>query len=352
MVMDSIDWVAAQWVGELLAGSPSFDRSITRSVEPLVEDVAGRVSAYSELEPPANLPPLETVDRGAWIEANLRTMRPLLEPLSARMGSQRLGALAGPMESFSGLLLGAQVGAVTGILSQRVLGQYDLALLDPDVEPRLLLVAPNLAHAARTLSVNRGQLVAWVTIHELTHAVQFGGVPWLRAHLAGIIKELIDGLEVRISASQVLKWGDPNNLRELAQRLRHGELMRITLGEQRWSIVERMQATMSLVEGHAEHVMDAVGADLLPALPQLRAAMTRRRENRGTPWKVLERLLGLELKLRQYEVGRAFCDAVVASAGPAGLARVWSAPEALPTTAELAEPALWLERTQVLPVTK
>ena len=109
---------------------------------------------------------------------------------------------------------------------------------------------------------------------------------------------------------------------------------------------------MSLIEGHAEHVMDAVGADLLPALPQLRAAMTRRRENRGTPWKVLERLLGLELKLRQYEVGKAFCDAVVAAGGPAALARVWSSPEALPSAQELAEPALWLERTHVLPVTK
>ena len=107
-------------------------------------------------------------------------------------------------------------------------------------------------------------------------------------------------------------------MRELVERARRGELLRLTLGEDRWQLVERMQATMSLIEGHAEHTMDAVGAEVLPSLARLRAAMNRRRENRGLPWRVLERLLGLELKLRQYETGRRFCDAVVAAGGPAG----------------------------------
>jgi putative hydrolase len=106
-----------------------------------------------------------------------------------------------------------------------------------------------------------------------------------------------------------------------------------------------MQAAMSLIEGHAEHTMDAVGAEFLPSLPRLRAAMTRRRESRGLPWRVLERLLGLELKLRQYEVGRRFCDAVVEEAGPEALARAWSGPDALPSPAELRSPADWLART-------
>jgi putative hydrolase len=107
-----------------------------------------------------------------------------------------------------------------------------------------------------------------------------------------------------------------------------------------------MQAAMSLIEGHAEHTMDAVGAEVLPSLPRLRAAMNRRREARGLPWRVLERLLGLELKLRQYEVGRRFCDAVVSDDGPRALARAWSGPEALPSTAELQAPAKWLARTR------
>jgi putative hydrolase len=133
----------------------------------------------------------------------------------------------------------------------------------------------------------------------------------------------------------------------MLERARRGELLRLTLGEERWQLVERMQAAMSLVEGHAEHTMDAVGAEFLPSLPRLRSAMTRRRESRGLPWRVLERLLGLELKLRQYEVGRRFCDAVVREGGTEALARAWSGPDALPSTAELREPAQWLARMGV-----
>jgi putative hydrolase len=134
-------------------------------------------------------------------------------------------------------------------------------------------------------------------------------------------------------------------LADLIAKARNGELLRITLGEDRWQLVERMQATMSLVEGHAEHVMDAVGAELLPSLPRLRAAMTRRRQTRPLPWRVLERLLGLELKMRQYEVGRRFCDTVVSEAGPAALAPAWRSPEGLPSAAELQAPLRWLART-------
>jgi putative hydrolase len=112
-----------------------------------------------------------------------------------------------------------------------------------------------------------------------------------------------------------------------------------------------MQATMSLIEGHAEHTMDAVGTEVLPSIERLRAAMNRRRETRGLPWRVLERLLGLELKMKQYEVGKRFCDAVVQAEGPRALTRAWSGPEMLPSMAELQTPGLWLARTHVPPVT-
>jgi coenzyme F420 biosynthesis associated uncharacterized protein len=232
------------------------------------------------------------------------------------------------------------------------------------VPSRLLLLGPNLTQAARNLGVDRDELVLWVTIHEITHAVQFSGAPWLRDHLGGMLGELIDGLQVSVTGRASSKDGEdsqgngapggrgpraklpsPSELRELIERARHGELLRLTLGEDRWQLVERMQAAMSLIEGHAEHTMDVVGAEVLPSMPRLRAAMTRRREGRGLPWRVLERLLGLELKLRQYEVGRRFCDAVVLKEGPEALARAWSGPDALPSTAELQEPAQWLART-------
>jgi uncharacterized protein (DUF2342 family) len=380
-----IDWGAAQRIGETIAGSPPRGGVSASAIEPRATDFAERVSDYTGLALPAKLPPLEVVDRPAWIAANLKTMRPLLEPLTEQLGGSGSGGItglvSGPLRSASGFLLGAQVGALTGVLSQRVLGQYDLALLDATVEPRLLLLAPNLAQAARNLGVDRDELVLWVTIHEITHAVQFGGAPWLRDHLGGMLKELIAGLRVKLDgkspdgdpgsnddpdpsgdparkdglAGRIPKLGglgfDPSELRGLVERARNGELLRLTLGDERWQLVERMQATMSLIEGHAEHTMDAVGAEVLPSLPRLRAALNRRRESRGLPWRVLERLLGLELKMKQYEVGKRFCDAVVQAEGPQALARAWEGPEMLPSTLELEAPSLWLARTHVPPVT-
>ena len=349
--VDFIDWSAAQRIGEMIAGSPPGGGIVADDVEPMARDFAVRVSAYSGLGIPAALPPLEVVDRPSWIAANLQTMRPMLAPLADRMGHEN-GPLAGPMRSVSGLMLGAQVGALTGLLSQRVLGQYDLALLDSSVQPRLLLLGPNLAQAARNLGVNREELVLWVTIHEITHAVQFTGAPWLREHLGGILRELIDGLQVSVSSRPSLslrlpRLPDAGELREMVDRARAGQLLRLTLGEDRWKLVEQMQAAMSLIEGHAEHTMDVVGAETLPSLARLREAMNRRRGQRGLPWRVLERLLGLELKMRQYEMGRRFCDAVVADSGPEGLARAWSGPQALPTPVELEQPPLWIARMRV-----
>jgi coenzyme F420 biosynthesis associated uncharacterized protein len=362
--VDAIDWRTAQRIGELIAGSPPRGGVHAGAVQPLAHDFARRVSAYSGLELPAELPPLEVVDRPAWIAANLKGMRPLLGRLTERL-DEGGGVLAGPLRAASGFLLGAQVGALTGMLSQRVLGQYDLALLDASVPPRLLLLAPNLAQAAGNLRVDRDELVLWVSIHEITHAVQFSGAPWLRAHLGGMLEELLDGLQVTIAGhpaeedaddgsgasaspgagSRARRLPNAGELRELVERARRGELLRLTLGEDRWRLVERMQAAMSLIEGHAEHTMDAVGAELLPSLPRLRAAMTRRRAARGLPWRVLERLLGLELKLRQYETGKRFCDAVVAAGGTEALARAWRGPDWLPSTAELQAPEEWLDRT-------
>ncbi len=350
--MDTIDWGTAQRVGEFIAGSPPHGGVLAGSVQPLAEDFARRVSAYSGLTPTRELPALEAVDRPHWITANLQTMRPLLEPVAAQMGdgwstrnwNGNLAALPAAMRGATGLLLGAQVGALTGVLSQRVLGQYDLALLDPTVTPRLLLVAPNLALAARNLNLDREELVAWVTIHEITHAVQFTGAPWLREYMGGLLREMIEGMQVSVSLGQLLKLPSSGDLRGLVERLRRGELLRITLGEQRWELLAQMQAAMSLIEGHAEHVMDAVGAEVLPSLPRLRASMTHRRENRALPWRVLDRLMGMEMKLRQYEVGRGFCDAVVERGGPSALAKAWESPETLPTAAELEDAGLWLAR--------
>ncbi len=350
--MTTIDWRVAQLVAETVTGTPAHDGDLLPP--PSVGELAAEISRYSHLTLTAQPPPIELVDRPRWIAANLNTMKPVLEPLGDRLGTG-LGPLAPAARSAAGLLLGAQVGALTGMLAQRVLGQYDLSLLDDSVQPRLLLLAPNLAEAAANLSLDSHELTAWVTIHEVTHAVQFSGAPWMRGHLGGLLRELIDSMQVRpanswgLSLKDLSALRDISNLRaeigELIAQARRGELLRITLGEDRWTLVDRIQSAMSLIEGHAEHVMDVVGARVLPSLPELRAALDRRRRTRPLPWRVLERLLGLELKMRQYELGRRFCDAVVAEDGPGRLAIAFRSPALLPTSEELNQPELWMSRT-------
>jgi coenzyme F420 biosynthesis associated uncharacterized protein len=214
------------------------------------------------------------------------------------------------------------------------------------------MVGPNLGSAAQRLDVDGEQLLHWVTLHEMTHAVQFGSVPWLRLHLASLVREVVDTLEVRIDTSRAMHLPGADDLRGLIETLRKGELVTLVIGRERRILVDRIQATMAVVEGHAEHVMDAVGAEVIPSQAQLRDALERRRGSRSGPMRLLERVLGFELKLRQYRDGKRFCDTVVEKVGIDGLNRVWSAPHALPTLDELVDPEAWIARTAVPFVTK
>jgi coenzyme F420 biosynthesis associated uncharacterized protein len=265
----------------------------------------------------------------------------VLDPLSGRV-SARLG----PMAAAGGALLAIEAGAVSGFLAGRVLGQYEFAVLDPEAPPRLLFVAPNLGHAVTTLDAEPEQLLRWVALHETTHALQFGGVPWLREHLAGMVRTLLNALDV--DPRGLLRIPDLSDLRGLLDSVREDGLAFLALGPQRREQLEAAQAFMALLEGYAEHVMDAVGAELLQDLDKMRAAMDRRRQERSGLLRVLEKLIGLDLKLRQYKQGKEFCDAVVARGGITALNRAWAGPDSLPAFDELADPAGWLARTERL----
>ena len=305
-------------------------------------DAEARVVQYTGLRPAAPLPAPEALPRSGWIAANVNSMGTLLDGVGDRLQSG--GLLGATGRSAAGVLLSVEAGALTGYLSQRVLGQYEFVMVDPRAPARLLFVAPNIAHAAQRLDADPEQLLRWIAIHEVTHAVQFGGVAWLRPYIAGLLAELLASLEVKVDARAVLRLPSLDDVRGLVGGLKERGIVG-ALGAGRRELFDRVQGVMGVVEGHAEHVMDVVGAEALPSLHELRTALDRRRRERPPLLALLERLIGLDAKLRQYEDGKRFCDGVVAHAGAAALHRVFEAPEQLPSPAELKDPAAWLRRT-------
>ena len=344
-----IDWIVAERIATFVAGTgdakpPDVD------LAGLAEQAEARVVAYTGLHPAAPLPPPEGVARREWVAANMTAMRALLDPVLARAGT-RLGPLAPAMEIGAGFLLSAEVGVVVGYLAQRVLGQYELVLLDESVDehpPRLLFVLPNLGQVVRSFDADETEFVTWVALHEVTHAVQFAGVDWLHGYLAGLVRELLKSAELRIDAQRKLRLPTREELGRTLAALRRGDLISIVTTKAERDTLDRVQAVMAVIEGHAEHVMDAVAPDLVPSLARLRASLDSRRRTQSGVSRLVARLLGLDLKLRQYEQGKRFCDAVVREAGTEALERVFSAPEALPNLDELDHPDQWLKRTAAL----
>lgn len=349
-----IDWGVAQRVGGGLLGDGGDEEPLPNDLRALAQEAQGRVEAYTGLRVVGNIPGPEAIGRRPWLDANLSSMSALMEPATEKLAGplEALGPLGGPAKAAAGALLGAEVGAIAGFLGRRVLGQYDLALLDENPRPRLLMVVPNLRGAAGELEVDLEELVTWVGVHEVTHAVQFGAVPWLRPHIGGMLTELLEGIDVDgVDLTTGLKLPSRDDVMAFVGALKSGNLVGMLGGPERAEVLDRVQATMALVEGHAEHVMDAVGADVIEDLPGLRAALTKRRADRsGGPFAWLEKLLGFELKMQQYAVGKTFCDEVVARAGVGALHVAFERPENVPTLAEFASPEQWIERTDVLNV--
>ncbi|MEA2493070.1 MAG: hypothetical protein QOJ29_981 [Thermoleophilaceae bacterium] len=345
-----VDWSLARRVAAL-AGATEGPTDVGVDLVEAARRLEPDVAAYTLLQPVGATPPAELVDRADWADANLTTFSHLLEPVVGRMFDRldRAGPIAGPLKLAAGATVAAEAGLVVGYMSQRVLGQFELSLIQPEAPTRLLFVAPNLDKAVADLQVERGPFLDWIVLHELTHVLQFTGVPWLREHLGGLLRAYLDSVDVQIKTGAAGGLPAMPNLQNLVERFREGGLMALIQSSEQRELMDRLQPVMAVIEGYSEHVMDALGETLVPGYSDLRAAMERRRRNRSAPERLLQKLLGLDMKMKQYEQGKRFCDAVVAEAGIAGLNLVWRSPEDMPTAAELDDPAAWVRRTALQP---
>lgn len=333
---DAVDWGLASVIGARLAPTgPTLPREdVYRAVQELgafAHRAVPIVAEAAQLQVPAD-GRIRVVDRPTWIAANVSSMGRAIAPVLDLLDAKEPPAL---VRGIGERATAVELGAVLAWLSGKVLGQYDVF-----GEPaQLLLVAPTIVQVERSLGVIPEDFRLWVCLHEETHRVQFGAVPWLRDHLISLIAEF----------AQVSDFSLGDLLRALARavdalRRPDGSVVEAVQTPEQRIVFARITAFMSLLEGHADVIMDAVGPQVVPSVAFIRERFTKRREQPSAADALARRALGLDAKLRQYSDGALFVRAVVEARGIAGFNAVWAGPHQLPSLAEIHDPTRWLDR--------
>jgi len=341
----AIDWDSARRrAAALVRPGPVVERAqaetlvaslhgAARRAPAIVGDVTGLHGAASA----ASLLPVLVVDRPRWAEANIAMFRDMIGeqlPTSGGWGSARMA--------------GEELGVMLSLLASRVLGQFDPFTPLPDGPGRLLVVAPNVLHLQRELRLDAADFHLWVCLHEQTHAVQFSAAPWLPEHLRSAMTALTTSIADTEEAARRLRAALEAIPRALAgdgaDATSGGAIIGAVLDAEEQVQLERILAVMSLLEGHADVVMDEAGPQVVPTVERIRRAFEARRGGHGLIDVLLRRLLGLDAKLAQYREGAAFVRGVLTTVGHTGLNAVWTGPEQLPSADEIADPAAWVRR--------
>lgn len=327
--------------------------SLSESYGRLVDDCVPLISEYTQTTLPEGARETFAFDRVDWIHANLAGFQRMFAPiedLDAGPGKNR-----NPVSKFVGgvnqSVLSAEIGLLLGYMAKRVLGQYDLALLgrEPVSSGKLYFVEPNIKGIERKLSLPKQDFRMWLALHETTHAFEFEAYPWVREHFNALLERYMGFMR---EDAEYLRQG-VEGVKVLAKRLREG---RGTNGEDSGSWIEsfmnadqralftEMQALMCVIEGYSNHVMNAVGRDLLPTYDFISRKFEERQKERSAGEQLFARLTGLNVKMEQYRQGEAFVNAIVERHGREAITRLWSGPESMPTMTEIRNPALWSER--------
>lgn len=349
MTSSPVDWNTASRVARRVSRRDPFANSyLTHSLavdfERVTREAEGLVADFTGLCPPSPAA-AGVVDRMAWIDANITSMRRLLSALNPAL-SARFDA--GPIGTVGRHTAGTEMGVLLGYMSQRVLGQYDLLMPDQPEAPSLegdvvYYVGTNVLMLEKRFGFRPVEFRRWIAIHELTHRAQFTAVPWLRGYFLELVDEMLGGIEP-----------DPRSLiralAKAAESLSRGKnpfdeagVVGLFATDRQRELLDRIQAFMSLLEGHGNYVMNALGREHVLGVERMERVLQSRRNAGGIAGQI-NKALGLEMKLRQYEVGERFIEGVVARASFGALDAAFSEPEALPTLGEFADPGAWLDR--------
>jgi coenzyme F420 biosynthesis associated uncharacterized protein len=345
-----VAWDLAEKVAVRVGGREPFadsyhHDSLASDFEELTAEAEALVAEATVLVLRTGPPRARVTDRAGWVRANVASFQRLLRPLTDKI-EDRVGA--NPVASVvTRNVAGAELGALLGWMSTRVLGQYDLLIIeeeDPDDQDIVYYVGPNVLSLEKRFAFPPREFRLWLALHEVTHRAQFTGIPWLRGHFLSLVEGVVGEVTpdprrfleaIRRAADEVLAGRNP---------LDEGGLVALVATPEQQEVMGRIGGMMSLLEGHGDVTMDRAGADRIPSAERFGRVLRQRRASRSGPAQVVQKLIGLDAKIKQYEQGERFIEAVEAAGGSELLDRAWTGPEWLPSLEEIRAPGAWIER--------
>jgi coenzyme F420 biosynthesis associated uncharacterized protein len=344
-----VDWGLAERVAIRVAGSEPFSASYHAAsliddfaeLTAMAEELVAEETGLRSLAGPARA---RIADRQGWVRANVASFQRLLRPVTDRF-AERMPS--GPAAAITRKAAGAEVGALLGWMSTRVLGQYDLLVIedeDPEDQDLVYYVGPNVLAIEKTYAFPPREFRLWLALHEVTHRAQFTGVPWMREHFLGLVHDTLDAVDP-----------DPKRFLDAIERvvraarqgrnpLEDGGIAVLVASDQQRAVLERVSGLMSLLEGHGDVTMDRAGQGHVPSADRFGRVLRQRRKQASSAARLLQQLIGLEAKLAQYAQGERFIEEVERAGGPELLARAWESPALLPSIAEIRDPGTWVDR--------
>lgn len=346
-VESPIDWRRAEQIATRISGRhvhhESGDAIDLTQVIPRLEDQIEATTGLRSLSGPAVV---RVIDRPEWIRANISSFQHLLEPLIEQW-SEKV-SMNGVAARVSGQLAGAELGALLGWMSSRVLGQYDLLVGRDDADDAVYMVGPNLAGLEHRFGFDPVEFRTWVLLHELTHRAQFTGVPWMREHFTDLVNtsvRLANPDPRRIATAIREAFSDRDRAR---QQVRDSGVFGLIATPEQRDVIQRIAGLMSLLEGHGDVTMSRAVGELVPSAPRFAAVLQARRRRSNPLSRLTLRLTGIEGKLNQYAAGERFIAAIEAEGGPRAVDVCWLERANLPSLEEIRNPRLWLDRVGTL----
>lgn len=346
-----IDWALAERMAVRAAGKEPFSESYHyASMAPDFEELTAiaeeRVAEATGLRSSTGLARARVTDRAGWVKANIASFQRLLRPITDRLDEK---VTASPFAPVARRLAGAEVGAMLGWMSGRVLGQYDLLVIEdenPQDQDIVYYVGPNILALEKRFAFPPREFRLWLALHEVTHRAQFTGIPWMRQHFLGLVNQTVQAVDPDPKRFLDAVGRLAGDLKAGRKPLDDGGIMAVLATPEQRAVLDQVSGLMSLLEGHGDVTMDRAGADRIPNAARFGQVLRQRRQQGNPAVRMLQKLIGLEAKMKQYEQGEKFIAAVERAGGPELLDQAWEDPANLPTIAEIREPAAWITRIE------